>query len=276
MLLVCSRLQCSIYHWKEKPSPHRMLSVTSQKAYYTQQCLPEYYPYDFLGSYYGKLVTAQASIEQLTTTLGGSLALIQQQCGSDEGDLFMSLAESMKSSLDLLKETIDSTLSLVNCEDINNMYVSAVHSATCTHSPTALGWIYGTLLTISISGMVMITLRSSYLTPEKNVNDMETKEAQTAKKRARESAGRMQHLYSDRRNRQDLPQHTYAIENIPDEEPVAIHQYESSAIQHQDHQLPISNMNNDMPYGLPPYLSHRDEDGFVVITPEEQDDVSAL
>ena len=50
------------------------------------------------------LGTAQSSIEDLITALGGNLNLIQQQCGTDDGGLFLSLAQSMKSNLDLLRE----------------------------------------------------------------------------------------------------------------------------------------------------------------------------
>lgn len=256
---------------------HLTLHFLTTQAYYTQRCFAEYYPYDFLGSYYDKLISAQTSIEQLITALGGNLYLTQLLCGSDDGELFLSLAQSMKSSLDLIKETVDSTLSLVNCEEINKMYSDAVHSAACTHAPTAMGWIYGSLLTISICGMVMITLRSSYLTPERGTNVASINEAMAAKQRAQESESRLQQLYRNRQSKHLTPQSTSAIECIPEEEPSsAAHQYElPSAYRYQDHP-PLSGMNNDVPHSWPPYLSHRDEDGFVVITPEEQDDVSTL
>lgn len=238
-----------------------MLRLRITEAYYTQRCLPKYYPYDFLGSYYNKLIIAQTSVDALINTLSGNLDMIAQQCGTTDGELFLSLAQSMQSSLSVLKTTVDKTMNLVNCEDINNLYVSAMHDATCTHAPTAMGWIYGTLLTISISGMIMITLRSSYLTPQQDTRGLETKEINPAKQRVQESALRIQQLYREHKSQRNAePKHS--LESIPEENelPPSLHQYQ---------------MDNT-PYGLPPYLSHRDEDGFVVITPEEQDDISAL
>jgi hypothetical protein len=85
------------------------------KAYYTQRCLDEYYPYGFLGSYFGKLDAAQASIDDLIDALSTNLGVIQNQCGTDDGELFLSLAQSMKSSLDLLKQ-VSYDLSLQICK----------------------------------------------------------------------------------------------------------------------------------------------------------------
>lgn len=40
---------------------------------YTQQCLPKYYPYDFLGSYYNTLIITQTSVDALINTASGNL-----------------------------------------------------------------------------------------------------------------------------------------------------------------------------------------------------------
>lgn len=74
------------------------------EAYYTQRCLANYYPYDFLGKYFDKLGMAQTSIDALIKTLSRNLSVIQNQCGTDDGELFLSLAQSMKSNLNLLKD----------------------------------------------------------------------------------------------------------------------------------------------------------------------------
>ena len=258
-LLVSNKSACVHQLLLQSASSHKT-SFYATKAYYTQRCLADYYPYDFLGSYYKKLIIAQTSVDQLISTLSGNLDIIEQQCGTTDGELFLSLAQSMQSSLASLKSTVDKTMDLVNCEDINKLYANAVHSATCTYAPEAMYWIYGTLLAISLSGMIMITLRSSYLTPQQDTGGLQTKEINPAKQRVQESALRIQQLYREhKRQRYVEPKHS--TENIPEEmSSPPLHQYQM----------------NDTPYGLPPYLSHRDEDGFVVITPEEQDDISAL
>ena len=128
-----------------------------------QGCVQDYYPFDFLGTYFDQLEKAQTSIDQLIKTLNGNLDFVQKECGTDGFAPFLILAKSMNKNLELLKETVDEALSLVNCEDINRMYVNAVHDAGCTKSPNALAWVYGSLLVISVCGMIMITLRASYL-----------------------------------------------------------------------------------------------------------------
>lgn len=74
------------------------------EAFYTQRCLPQYYPYGFLGTYFDQLDTARSSIDDLIEVLSRNLNTIRDQCGTDDGELFLSLAQSMKSNLDLLKE----------------------------------------------------------------------------------------------------------------------------------------------------------------------------
>lgn len=131
--------------------------------YYTQRCVDEYYPFDFLSTYLDQLKTAQSSIDTLIRTLDGNLGYVQQECGTDELTTFLILSKSMKKNLDLLKSTVDDLLMLVNCEDINKMYTNAVHDAGCTKAPAAMSWVYGSLMVISVCGMIIITLRAAYL-----------------------------------------------------------------------------------------------------------------
>ncbi|KAL7464482.1 hypothetical protein ACHAXS_004819, partial [Conticribra weissflogii] len=132
-------------------------------AYYTQRCEADFYPYNFLDKYFDQLHEAQSALEKLIRVLQGNLDYIEQRCGSDGFAPFLILAKSMKQNLDLLKSTVDQALMLVNCEDINRMYVNAIHDAGCTKSPVAISWIFGSLMAISVFGLIMITLRASYL-----------------------------------------------------------------------------------------------------------------
>lgn len=137
------------------------------------------------------------------------------------------------------------------------MYASAVHSATCTHAPAAMGWIYGTLLTISISGFVMITLRSAYLPSDQEAPDGDNKQHNTSNQRSQESAARVQRLYRDQQNTQ-----------CQDYEPKVNNMVPSYYQQDQF-------TDNDMRY-LPSGLTPRHDLNFVVVAPNEYDDVSAL
>jgi hypothetical protein len=132
------------------------------------------------------------------------------------------------------------------------MYVDAVHHATCTQAPTALGWIYGTLLAISISGMMMVTLRSAYLPLEQecgkaiSANSNSTGPPSmkvTSCEHADESAYRLEKLYRDRQK------------------------YEHRRPE------PRSNANRSLTESyLPSSLGGNKDLEFVVITPSEQDD----
>eukprot|EP00804_Cyclotella_cryptica_P015932 CCRYP_019191-RD/>CCRYP_019191-RD protein AED:0.06 eAED:0.06 QI:216/1/1/1/1/1/5/27/582 len=230
-------------------------------AYYTQRCISNYYPYDFLGKYFNKLGMAQISIDALIKALSDNLGVIQNQCGTNDGELFLSLAQSMKSNLNLLKGTVFDALELVNCKDINDLYVNAMHRATCTHAPATLGWMYGTLLGISVSGMCMITLRAAYLPTDNKASATKvikhasisspTHHSKLSSQITEESLQKFQKQYHCAENREHFS---------------------------NEHSDVMVNMNltteNSMPFALPsiPQLNF----DFVVMTPEEQDDVSAL
>mmetsp|Transcript_21496 Transcript_21496/g.45206 ORF Transcript_21496/g.45206 Transcript_21496/m.45206 type:complete len:621 (+) Transcript_21496:300-2162(+) len=132
-------------------------------AYYTQRCEADFYPYNFLNKYFDQLHEAQSALQKLIRVLQGNLDYIEERCGSDGFAPFLILAKSMKQNLDLLKFTVDEALMLVNCEDVNRMYVNAIHDAGCTKSPAAISWIFGSLMAISVFGLIMITLRASFL-----------------------------------------------------------------------------------------------------------------
>ena len=179
-----------------------------------------------------------------------------------------------------LVKTVDNTLNLVNCKDINSMYVSAVHTATCTHAPAALGWIYGTLLTISISGMIMISFRSSYLAFEQNADTPVKKKApetsntrsNTSIQRNQESEVRIQKLYRDRQSKvNDGTDPRNIMGTIPEE-------YAQNTIGTTpgEYAMPSSHHHGHTSYVLPSSYESRNCDLGFVITTVEDDDVSAL
>eukprot|EP00586_Coscinodiscus_wailesii_P007596 CAMPEP_0172521514 /NCGR_PEP_ID=MMETSP1066-20121228/292621_1 /TAXON_ID=671091 /ORGANISM="Coscinodiscus wailesii, Strain CCMP2513" /LENGTH=467 /DNA_ID=CAMNT_0013304433 /DNA_START=489 /DNA_END=1892 /DNA_ORIENTATION=- len=72
----------------------------------------------------------------------------------------------------VLREIVEIALlliELIECDAITPIYENVVYGATCRHLPYALGWMLLSFFGISISGMVMVTLRSSLM----NLSDIE-------------------------------------------------------------------------------------------------------
>ncbi|KAL7530529.1 hypothetical protein ACHAXR_003541 [Thalassiosira sp. AJA248-18] len=130
-------------------------------GFYTQQCRPEYHPFDFLSSYLNDLETAVDSTNTAVSAVQDNQALLEDQCGR-EFDGVLEIVKDMNDNLQLLQKQVDLTMDLVKCKNINQLYVNTVHEAGCTYSVDALAWTFASALVISICGLIMIMLRSSY------------------------------------------------------------------------------------------------------------------
>lgn len=134
-------------------------------AYYTQRCNSIYYPFGQVSSYLDLLDEAVDSTNTVVDTIQGNLDLLLDQCGRDY-DSVVSLIKEMNTALRTLRNSADQTLSLVQCRNINELYVNTVHEATCTYSVEALAWIFGSALVISVCGLIIIMLRAAYYPEE--------------------------------------------------------------------------------------------------------------
>ena len=130
-------------------------------GYYTQQCNPAYDPFGFLSTYLNDLDTAMDSINTAIITVEGNRDTLIAQCGRDFTD-FSKLMTDMINQLKLLKQQADRSIDLVKCENINKLYVNTFHKAGCSYSVDAMAWIFTSSLVISVCGLIMIMLRSSY------------------------------------------------------------------------------------------------------------------
>jgi hypothetical protein len=129
-------------------------------GYYTQQCNPEYFPFDFLDIYVSDLDKAIASTNTAISAIGGNQDLLEAQCGKSFDDV-LSLVTNMNRNLLVLQKQVDKSLELVKCENINNLYVKTIHETGCTYSVDAMAWIFASTLIISVCGLIMIMLRSA-------------------------------------------------------------------------------------------------------------------
>ncbi|KAL7520784.1 hypothetical protein ACHAWX_005496 [Stephanocyclus meneghinianus] len=134
-------------------------------AYYTQRCNSMYYPFGQVTKYLDDLDGAIDSTNTVIDMIQNNLSLLLDQCGRSY-DSVVSLMKDVNISLRTLRNSADQTLSLVQCKNINQLYVNTVHDATCTYSVEALAWIFGTSLVISVSGLIIIMLRAAYYPEE--------------------------------------------------------------------------------------------------------------
>ncbi len=63
----------------------------------------------------------------------------------------------------MLEDQASLAMDLFQCKNINNLYVNIVHEAGCTYTVNAIAWMLACSIVISICGLIMIMLRSSYL-----------------------------------------------------------------------------------------------------------------
>jgi hypothetical protein len=130
-------------------------------AFYTQRCLPEYYPFGILDRYFDDLDTAITSTDSFVETIGDNLATLQLQCGR-QFDSVLKLVEDTNLNLRNLQKNANLALDLFQCKNINELYVNTVHEAGCTYSVDAMAWMLACSIVISVCGLTMIMLRSSY------------------------------------------------------------------------------------------------------------------
>ena len=88
-------------------------------------------------------------------------ALLSERCGREFTSV-PKIVEDMDSNLKFLQEQVDTSLDLIKCESINNLYVNILHQAGCTQSVDAYVWIFASTLVISVCGLILIMLRASY------------------------------------------------------------------------------------------------------------------
>ena len=116
--------------------------------------------------------------------------MLSNQCGREFGDV-LDIVKDMASNLKLLQQQVDASLELVKCENINKLYVNTLHEAGCTYSVDAMAWIFASALVISVCGLIMIMLRSSYYPVEyldaDESWDLGTKPTKSASKDSAES-----------------------------------------------------------------------------------------
>lgn len=100
-------------------------------------------------------------LDSFVETIGDNLATLQLQCGR-QFDSVLKLVEDTNLNLRNLQKNANLALDLFQCKNINELYVNTVHEAGCTYSVDAMAWMLACSIVISVCGLTMIMLRSSY------------------------------------------------------------------------------------------------------------------
>lgn len=108
--------------------------------------------------------------EELQTIFLSNKLDYELLCGEPLNRLEVSLELAIDAFHELLEIGQD-TVSLLICEDINQIYVDVMHDAMCTSAPTVLGWIFSSMISIYAGGMLIIILRGALLPTESESND---------------------------------------------------------------------------------------------------------
>ena len=107
-----------------------------------------------------------------------SIGKISFGCQKDFAPLFDTF-RAMTDLTDLARKLIANGLDLLDCERIASMYEELIYKGTCTYSVQGFTWCASCLFIVSLMGMIMITLRSSYqntMLPEVDFDLIETKD----------------------------------------------------------------------------------------------------
>jgi len=122
-------------------------------------------PFEGVSDYQTLIKTSKDSMMALKSMIDNvTIAELENICGVigafDSFDLYLNrLNDNFVGMTDSLAKLTD----ILSCETVNSIYIDAVHDTACTDVPKAMLWTLTSLLIVSVLGMVMITLRSSWL-----------------------------------------------------------------------------------------------------------------
>lgn len=94
-------------------------------------------------------------------TIGDNLSVLKEECGREFNSV-LKLVNDTNINLRVLQKQANLALNLFQCKNINDLYVNTIHEAGCTYTVDAIAWMFACSIVISLCGLTMIMLRSSY------------------------------------------------------------------------------------------------------------------
>lgn len=120
-------------------------------------------PFGFLQKYEDQLDDSLISADQFLQGVEETgNAELEKLCGASLEDDLKIIVDLRELLIRLAQKTGD-MMDLIDCGRINNIYTLSVHNGTCSSLVFASGWITLSLFVISFTGMILITIRSSWL-----------------------------------------------------------------------------------------------------------------
>lgn len=120
-------------------------------------------PLTFIDTYQHQLQDVIISFNQFSAVTGSiGVENLNDICQRDVSTMISSIDILKSSFVDVFQIALN-VLSLLSCERLNQLYVKTLHESFCTYSMSTFSWVYFILITISVCGWTLITLRSSWL-----------------------------------------------------------------------------------------------------------------
>ena len=103
--------------------------------------------------------------KELDELIDSNKADFENMCGGGAGSLDP-LQETMGLALDAFDDIIgigNSTTRALSCYDVNSIWIDIMHDAVCTSAPSALTWMFSSIMLVYISGIFIFLLRGALL-----------------------------------------------------------------------------------------------------------------
>lgn len=136
-------------------------------VYYVDRCQAEY-PFGFLPDYVNKLRKANTNLGILNDFFSnvGNTNTISNLCPNIKiKEIQGSISDLSTDIASLLRRSGD-IIDLLGCEKTNTVYSEIMHNITCTQGSRITFFVFVSFIFISFFGMMMITLRSAWLSVE--------------------------------------------------------------------------------------------------------------
>jgi hypothetical protein len=131
-------------------------------TYYIDQCSTNS-PFDFLAAFQSTAGTAMDAISEWTLALGDADTVALSDTCRNDVDFLTDATGIIQDNLHVLVTSVADLLYLLRCDTMVRLYTYATYHGICTYSITGITWAFSTFCIVGFMGLLMITLRSSWL-----------------------------------------------------------------------------------------------------------------
>lgn len=116
-----------------------------------------------IASPFGGLIETKDALEVISTDINEVIDSARDYFTSvcNNSTVLSALLTESNSDLIDLNTALRKALSVTGCENINSMYVAAMHTGTCRSTPNAMWWMFGTFFAVWAGGLCMLVFRAA-------------------------------------------------------------------------------------------------------------------